>query len=171
MATMLIAAAPRSVTVWVDGEPAVKDAFESSLRELLGRLDLSLNRYGDPDAATLAAVKADFTDPSECSLTVIDNLGRTVLLRRMPRAGTVALDAEAAAHVVHSVIEELSRVVPPRQPTTSMEAPPLVTTPAVVEEMREGSGVNLGAFFGGRTYSATAPFVVGGGIAVSVRLP
>jgi hypothetical protein len=162
-AVVLLASEPGSVTVSTTGDADMKSAFEASLRELLSRLDVAL---GDSSRPTVAAVDADFSE-AECRLTVIDALGRTVLMRRMPRAGSISLDAEAAAHVVHSVVEELVTQrpsAPLKRP--SDELPPAIETPVPVAE--KNLGLQLGAFFGERTFAGTAPIVVGGGAGVTL---
>jgi hypothetical protein len=172
------------------GDEERSSAFEASLGELLARLKLSLDVRGSADAGSregeaLAAVDADFTEPGAVKLTVIDDLGRTVMVRRLSRAGSTQLQAEAAAHVVQSVMEELIAArdwrppvvepppiaqppleeASPPQPEVSVQAPPPAKDPGRF-------GIDFAAFFGARTFLNGAPITPGGGVeaAFSYRL-
>lgn len=182
-AVLLSAAAqgetPTRVTLVVAGDEARTRAFTSSLRELLARLSLSLDTReldaGQANGAELAAVEADFTIADECRLTVLDELGRTVLVRRLGRSGTPSLEAEVAAHVVQSVMEELisaTKWKPPVADPVPLAQPPLeqVDAPVAVAPKKKSTpwSLELGGMFGGRSFLNGASITAGGGLTVTV---
>lgn len=161
-------AAPSRVTLVTAGDAARAGAFTTSLRELLGRLEVSID---GTDGPAIAAVEADFSDPY-VQLTIVDGTGRQVLMRRMPPAATTALQAEAAAHVVHAIVEELLATPappPPPEPEPPEPArPPLVETrvepaPAPKAPDDRRFGIDLGGFFGGKALGGP-PINAGGGL-------
>jgi hypothetical protein len=170
------------VTLVTQGDSARASDFQASLGELLARLQLQLDVRGDADAGApegeaLAAIEADFSEPDACKLTVIDWLGRTVLVRRLQRAASAELQAEAAAHVVQSVVEELivqARWKPPVVEPPPLDAPPLETVAPVettpAPEPGGPLGLDVGAFFGASSYFNGATVIFGGGATVSLAL-
>jgi hypothetical protein len=162
-------AEPKRVTLMTSGDEAQAQAFTESLRELLARLDVTLD-VGPSDAgesAALAAVAADFSTPQECALTVVDDRGRVVMTRRLDQIGSPALLAEAAAHVVQSVIDDLRRPLqvhppPPEEPRTpAVSTAPLVPAAAPEPKPEGRFGFELSAFAAGRLLG---DFSGGGGV-------
>jgi hypothetical protein len=171
--TLFVASAagaePKRVTLMTSGDEAQAHAFTDSLRELLGRLDVTLD-VGPSDAgesAALAAVAADFSVPGECALTVVDDRGRVVMTRRLDRVPSPALLAEAAAHVVQSVIDDLrqppeSHPPPPEEKLRSPAIPPMAQAPAAEPKPESRFGLELSAFAAARLIG---DFSGGGGVA------
>jgi hypothetical protein len=168
-------AEPKRVTLMTSGDEAQAQAFTESLRELLARLDVALD-VGPSDAgesAALAAVAADFSTPKECALTVVDDRGRVVMTRRLDQVGSPALLAEAAAHVVQSVIDDLRRPVQvhppsPEEPRTpAVSAAPLVEAPVAAAKPEGRFGLELSAFAAGRLLGQ---FSGGGGISATFNV-
>jgi hypothetical protein len=171
--TLFVASAagaePKRVTLMTSGDEAQARAFTDSLRELLARLDVTLD-VGPSDggeSAALAAVAADFSIPQECALTVVDDRGRVVMTRRLDQVGSPALLAEAAAHVVQSVIDDLRRPLeahppPPEEKLRAPAVPPMVQAPQQAEPKPESRfGLELSAFAAARLIG---DFSGGGGI-------
>jgi hypothetical protein len=160
-------AQPARVTLVPYGDEAQVQAFSASLRELLERLEVTLDT-GAADAGeepALAAVEADFTQAGECSLTVVDARGRTVMTRKLDAVGSPAMLAEAAAHVVQSVIDDLKHPLVVRAP---LPPPPQVEAPPPPPAKPEGRvALELGAFFSGRELGLPS---AGGGASVSINV-
>jgi hypothetical protein len=158
------AAEPQRVSLHVLGDEAQTQAFTASLRELLSRLDVSLEPGEGP---TLAAVEADFPTPHSCVLTVVDARGVTVLTRRFgDDVRSPALLAEAAAHVVQSVVDDLLHAAEPRRPAQPAPSDaPLVAAAAPPAEPEGSTGLEVGVFFGGRDQGLVS---VGGGAAIGI---
>ncbi|MBL8954020.1 MAG: hypothetical protein JNK82_24800 [Myxococcaceae bacterium] len=170
LASTTAAAAPARVTLIERGDEARTATFRASLRELLERLDVTIDATEGP---ALAAVEADFTEPG-ARLTIVDGAGREVLVRRMAPASP-SLQAEAAAHVVQAIIEELltaAAAPPPRSPEPPRPvARPMVQTiiapaPNAPEDTRR-FGIDLGGFFGGKALGGP-PATFGGGLDVAL---
>ncbi len=158
------------VTLITQGDATRAQAFTTSLRELLSRLDVSLD---GTDGPALAAVEADFTEP-HVRLTVVDGTGRQVLVRRMPPAATTALQAEAAAHVVHAIVEELLAAPQEPEPPPDPEPapPPLVQTlvvPAAAPRPPDDRrfGIDVGGSFGGKALGGP-PATASGGLELTL---
>ncbi|MBK7857118.1 MAG: hypothetical protein IPJ65_00585 [Archangiaceae bacterium] len=177
------------VTLVSTGDDARAEVFQASLAELLARLQLTLDVRGltdggAPAGEALAAVDADFTEAEAIKLTVIDDLGRTVMVRRLTRPGaSPQLQAEAAAHVVQSVMEELitaSRWKPPAVDPPPLAQPPLEEAPhealaakAPTPEPKKPAGrfgIDFAPYFNARSFLNGAPIVPGGGVAAAFAL-
>ena len=160
-------AEPHRVTAMVFGDDARRTAFVDSLTELLSRLQVTLDvRDTRSDAPALANLEADFSASDECRLTITDARGKVVLLRRFARAASATLQAEAAAHVAQSVIDELLQPPPVEQP---LPAPPVVVAPVPIAP--PSFALDFAAFFGARAFGGGAPVVIGGGLAITAALP
>ncbi len=162
------------VALSFEGDSADRTAFTRSLGELLKRLDVELTpRVTDaplPKNRVIAEISADWTSPTEATVTIVDAQQRVVLVRRLARSGSAQLVIEAAAHISHSVIEELispSAVPPPLVTVVEVSTPQAL--PAAVETAGP-LGVELSGFFGGRAQAPTAPIALGGGVALDVTL-
>jgi hypothetical protein len=165
-------AEPARVSLSTLGDAPRVEKFTASLRELISRQSVALEvRHIDAgEEPAFAAVQADFSLPTECTLTIIDAKGRIVLLRRLEQTDTADLLAEAAAHIVYGVVDELLNIPPPRQANVPPSMPPmleagLTPTPPAPEKPQGPWGLELGAFFAGRELGQIS---AGGGLEVSV---
>jgi hypothetical protein len=166
-------ARPTVVALEFSGGEAERKQFTESLAELLGRLGLTLEPAWDKPR--LATISADFTAPSEGVLTVKNAVDKVVLLRLIPRGEKPAVALEAAAHIAHSVVEEL-RDVSLRAPLVARGPSPLPDPELAVEKPRAAVetggpiGVELGGYANARIWGGGAPFTVGFALQVEVAL-
>jgi hypothetical protein len=168
----VVSAEPARVSLSTLGDASRVEKFTASLRELVSRQSVALEvRHVDAgEEPAFAAVQADFSSPTECTLTVIDAKGRIVLLRRIDQTDTADLLAEAAAHVVYGVVDELLNIPPPRQANVPPSMPPMleagVAAAAPVAPKPEGPwGLEVGAYFAGRELGLVS---AGGGVEVAL---
>ena len=165
-------APPRDVFLTVKGTELERKHFTDSFGELIGRLGQKLQAER---SFPLATVEADFSEASEVMLTVTNSDGKVVLLRRLPRTEKPAVAIEAAAHVAHSVIEELLAVE--RRAPLKPEGPPPAPDPVLtVAKPRppgrdhDPVGLELGGFANTRIWGGGAPFTVGFGLQLELAL-
>jgi hypothetical protein len=87
-----------------DGGAAEAAAMEGSVRELLGRLQVSVGAAGSSPHA-LARVQVDLSSPLEIVLLVSDpSTGRMLERRSVPRDASSAVIREEVAHAVQSAV-------------------------------------------------------------------
>ncbi len=176
----------RRVLLIVAGSAEDAAALDASLRELLTRigavldvrrverleLDNPASLEQQPERSGVAVVWVDLQTSNGPALAIADGrTQRVVLSRRMDRRGSSAMEIEAIAHVVQSAVEELAQTPtppsPPKEPPPVIQIIPPETPPrdAVlpVESPRTGWGIDLGGFFGGRSFGGGSNLVVGGG--------
>jgi hypothetical protein len=155
------------------GDREDRVAFTRSLNELLLRLNVDLApRITDaplPRDRLVAEVGADWSVPTEATITIVDAEQRVVLVRRLSRGGSAQVVIEAAAHITQSVIEELVSPSVVRHPLAADEVSP---PPSLTATMKEPGliGVEIAGFFGGRAQGSSAPVGFGGGITAEVSL-
>jgi hypothetical protein len=153
----------------LDGPSEERADLEASLRELLGRLRVSVEAGDGPAVARIAITLG----PRVCTVSILDRQGTQVVSRQVPRLASAPVTLEAVATVVHSAVEELADQARAPAPVA---APPTSQPPLVALVQPEASSaarpaaVELGAFITGRAFGATAPLVLGGGLGAALRL-
>ncbi len=167
----------RLVIAGDDGESS--GALEASVRELVARLDLTLETsraerldLDTPGALTessgleLATAWVDLRAARASLAIVAGRTGRVVARRSVERDRSAAIVVEELAHIIQASVEELAdqerrRARPPAPAAAPPPAPPS-SPPAPRAEAARWS-VDAGGFFGGRAFGAGAEGVVGGG--------
>jgi len=171
--------APRRVVRLViagdDNEAA--GALEASLRELLARLDLTVETsraerldldapaLADGSSGDLATAWVDMRAAHATTAIVDGKTGRVVARRSVARDRSTAIVVEELAHIIHASVEELAdqdRRPPPATPKTSPPEPPPPEPPRVASEEARW-GLDGGGFFAGRAFGNGAEAVIGGG--------
>jgi hypothetical protein len=173
--------APRRVVhVVIAGEDAeAAAALEASLRELVARLDLTVEASRaervDLDAATLAdggselaTAWVDLRASRAATAIVEGRTGRVVARRSVERDRSTAIVVEELAHIIQASVEELAeqerhRAQPPATPPAPQPEPPRPEPPRIAAEAPQRLGLDGGAFFAGRSFGTGAEAVVGGG--------
>jgi hypothetical protein len=183
-------AAPRRVVRLViagdDAEAA--GALEASVRELVARLDLTVEASRaerlDLDAPALAETTGgelatawvDMRATRATTAIVDGRTGRVVARRSLERDRSTAIVVEELAHIIHASVEELADVERHRPPTPApapprpQPEPPVRTDPARVANGPPRWGLDGGGFFAGRAFGTGAEAVVGGGGLVGAAL-
>ena len=118
----------RTVEVVVAGEPADAAPLFDTVRELLGRQQLTVVRTG-AGAAVLARVRVDLPATGSARVEVLGRADRVILRREVPVEGARAIAREAIAHLVQEAVESELLVAegPPRPPRA--EEPTAPPTP------------------------------------------
>ncbi len=113
----------RNVEVTASGDPAEVVALLDTLRELLGRQQLTLVRPGEA-AYPLARVRADLPSSGMATVEVTGRTGRLVLRRDVALEGPGAIAREAIAHLVQEAVESELLVA-----ETAAPSPPAAASP------------------------------------------
>ena len=181
--------APRRVVhVVIAGEDAeAAAALEASLRELVARIDLTVEASRaervDLDASTLAdggselaTAWVDLRATRAATAIVEGRTGRVVARRSVERDRSMAIVVEELAHIIQASVEELAEqerhraAPPPASPAPAPQPEPPKPEPPRVAEAPGRLGVDGGAFFAGRSFGSGAEAVVGGGGMVGAAL-
>lgn len=179
--------APRRVVrLVVAGDDAeAVTALDASLRELVARLDLTVETSRaerlDLDAplpggsgGELATAWVDMRAARATTAIVDGRTGRVVARRSVTRDRSTAIVVEEIAHILHASVEELAeeeRQRAPRPPVPT-PAPPEPASPAPPRAASGAPrwGLDGGGFFAGRAFGSGAEAVVGGGGLVGAAL-
>jgi hypothetical protein len=113
----------RNVEVTASGDPAEVAALLDTLRELLGRQQLTLVRPGEA-ASPLARVRAELPSSGMATVEVTGRTGRLVLRRDVALEGARAIAREAIAHLVQEAVESELLVAEPAAPPPPAAASP-----------------------------------------------
>lgn len=169
----------RVVEVITSGATEDTAALQDTLRELLGRLDLSLDarsvESGPRDeAAVLALVRVHLGEDSGRVVVVDFARGRQIADRTVHRDASLAVFHEALAHVVLSSVEPVlaaereRRAPPPSAPPAiapPATAPPLREVPAAAPVSHESRSPWA---FEAATTGGGGPFASGSGVVASI---
>ncbi|MBL8923830.1 MAG: hypothetical protein JNJ54_33550 [Myxococcaceae bacterium] len=169
LVSSLAAAQARPVVVLRDVRPQPSPALESSLREMLDRLDVNLDASsGDGGVPALAVVDVDFG----AATIVVDSAGRGVTVRRaLPANATGQVATEAAATLIASSVDVLLHTDPPRQPfKPAPEVPAVVEAPAPKPRLHP-VGLDLGVGMGARLSGGSSVVDFGASVHALVTLP
>jgi len=168
-------AAPATVvTLKVTGPDSEARQLEASVRELLGRLGLTLGGEG----AVLAEASVRLGE-ADCEIAVIDAKGELVASRLLRRRENAQLTLEALAYIIQSTMEALVDLE--RNPIQAADAgvhfpvtpPPVVTAPPFKPPPPEPPpplAFELGVQVSGRAFGSQQLFVPGAGLVSSLRL-
>jgi hypothetical protein len=169
-------------------------ALVDALRELVGRLGLSLRAVradAPPWSSGTVPISRDerarvfidnrIADRIEITAAAVtDGTPSPLVVRRVPRAESPAIVVEQVAHAVHSTLESLlSGGAPPPEPSAPAPVvePPIVaaepapqaeTPPPRPARRRSGFGMDATAFASGRGMASSTGPVIGGGGAVNL---
>jgi hypothetical protein len=173
--------ARRVVTLEATGAFEQGAVLQDTLRELLGRLGLSVDARGTaPPDDVLAYVRIDH-DEAGANVSVRDaRKSGEPARKRVPRSDSTAVFREALAHVVLGAVEPLTtddaakpRPEPPEARPTPPASPPAspARRPAPREESASPWAFGVGTAGGGTTLGSTSGFVVaiGGGVSLAHR--
>ncbi len=121
-ATAMAQPGSRAVEVTVTGDAQDATPLVETLRELLGRQQLTVVPSAD-EGSVLARVHVDLLASRRAMVEVTGRGGRTILRREMPIEGTIS--REAIAHVVQEAVEsELLAAPPPPASDAAVPPPP-----------------------------------------------
>ncbi len=159
----------RPVAVLREVKPASSSALESSLREMLGRLDVNLDTaLADGGAPALAVVDVDFSTGE----IVVDSPSRAVTIRRsLTDTSTTDVASETAATLIASSIDVLLHTDPPRQPFKP-EVPAVVEAPAPPPAPKLSAvGLDVGVGLGARLLGGASVVDFGGSVHALLTVP
>lgn len=152
--TPVALAQPRAFAVLGEVTPEAAPALESSLREMLGRLGVSLSSTSaDAGSAALARIDVDLTG----GRLLVESPARGLTIRRtFETSGPPEVVIEAAATLVASAVDVLLHAEPPRHPiaiagAANGSAPAPSPPPARLSPVGLDVGVGLGARLLGTT--------------------
>ncbi|MCA2981702.1 MAG: hypothetical protein INH41_01510 [Myxococcaceae bacterium] len=144
--------------------PATSPAFEASLGEMLGRLEVTLTR-GAADVP-LAFVDADLSSGQ----LVVDSPSRAVTIRRAVSSDVTGdVRVETAAALVAAAIEVLLHTDPPRPPMRA--AAPVAPDPPRPPPPASPIGLELGVGIGPRLMGGSDPVDFGASLQALATLP
>lgn len=163
----VVHAQARSIAVLRDVKPEPSSALESSLREMLGRLDVNLDASaGDGGVPALAVIDVDFASGA----IVVDSPSRAVTIRRtLPSGASGDVVTETAATLIASSVDVLLHTDPPRQPI-KIEVPAVVEAPAPRPKLSP-VGLDLGVGLGARLLGNSAVVDFGGSVHALLTIP
>lgn len=162
----VVHAQARSIAVLREVKPEPSSALESSLREMLGRLDVNLDASaGDGGVPALAVIDVDFSSGA----IVVDSPSRAVTIRRTLPSGSGDVVTETAATLIASSVDVLLHTDPPRQPI-KIEVPAVVQAPAPRPKLSP-VGLDLGVGLGARLLGNSAVVDFGGSVHALLTIP
>lgn len=187
----------RVVVVHVHGTPEETAALESTMRELLGRLELTMATGSAPPSSVLETVTVDLTTFG--AKVIVRSAGGGIVLERTVRGESPAIQREQIAHAVRGAAEadllvDADRVAgrappvadpppapvpaptpeppPPPAPAPTPPAPPLATPVAAEQPVTPRSdrafGLDVSTFAGGGGFARDTSVVARVGGSVAV---
>ena len=185
---------PRVDLVLAAASPQEADAFERTLRELLGRIGVDLTTTRTPHIDDRTPIPPPGAPPTSRAYAAVDLAGeegvrgivvdgesRALVLRRtIRRDGSVAIAAEEMAHVVYSSIDALLDPAQKRPDPPKEAAPPTTTEPALLvtsetphdtiadHATHTGAALDVNAFGVARYMGAGLGPEPGGGVALGL---
>ena len=169
----------RVVSLFVSGSTIEGRSLIASVHELLGRFGLRVVAEPLVEGTIVARVSVEL-GRDLCVVSISKPSGPVLQVRRVSRGPSSAVTIEAVAHVIQSSVEELIELERPRGPARPPdgrpEPPPeplaasapldLPVGPKVM-----GTGVELGAYVSGRSFTTDALVVMGAGLLMALRFP
>lgn len=158
----------RPVVVLRDVRPEASPSLESSLREMLDRLNVNLDASAvDGGSPALAVVDVDFVEHS----VIVDSPSRALTIRRaLPQTAAGQVASEAAATLIASAVDVLVHTDPPRQPVRPPDVPAVVQAPLPKPKLSP-VGLDLGVGLGARLSGGTSVVDFGASVHVLATLP
>ena len=159
------------VVLQFKGDEGARIAFTASLRELLGRVGVTLSDTAERTDSNdiLGEAEVDWSALEEGTVRVRDAGRREVLVRRISKGASGALALETAAHWVQAVVDELAHPLAP-----PVAAPPVREVEAVVAAALPPAapivGFDTGVFVLGRALGNEASLAAGAGVHATLSL-